>query len=450
MNFNRIENVYFIGIGGIGMSNLAQYFYAQKKQVAGYDKAKSDVTDLLENLKIKVIFEEKISQIPQHFLDPSKTMVIYTPAISDSHEQFSYFKKNNFNIYKRSEVLGMITKNSFCLAVAGTHGKTTTSAILSHIMTFSKTQATCFLGGILKGYNSNLILQKNKITVVEADEYDRSFLQLFPDIACVTSMDADHLDIYENHQNLIASFQEFSKSVSQKLIVKKGLPLKGITYGIQEKADYEIHNIKIENGTQIFDVKTPTTFYENVSFDMPGKHNLLNALAAIAMADSYGIAFSDIVKALQNFKGIQRRFNFCIKNEKVVLIDDYAHHPTEIKAVLEALNSFYPDKKKCVVFQPHLFSRTRDFEEDFAKVLSGFQEVLLLDIYPARELPIKGIHSQFLLEKITTKNKKLVSKKMLLEAVLKSKNQVFAILGAGDIGLMVKDIQKVLEFKFKI
>ena len=438
MNINSIYNVFFVGIGGIGMSAIARYFVALGKNVAGYDKTPSLITSDLEILGVEIHFEDDIKNIPISYLNKEKTLVIFTPAIPKNHSELAYFKENNFNVLKRAQVLGMISKNTFCLAVAGTHGKTTTSAILGHIM--KSVHATSFLGGISENYNSNLLLGEDKIWVVEADEFDQSFLQLHPNIACITSMDADHLDIYKEATALEESFIAFSKQVSETLIIAKGLPIKGLTYAVNETADYMAFNMKIDSGKYIFDVKTPISAIKNIEFHLPGKHNVMNALAALAMANVYGISLEEIKKSLATFKGVKRRFTYKIKTPNFVLIDDYAHHPTEISAVENAIREIYPSEKVLVVFQPHLFSRTKDFAEDFAASLSKFDEVLLLDIYAARELPIKGIDATWLLNKIENKNKKLTRKKTLLKDIQQSSAKVVAMLGAGDIGVMISDI----------
>ncbi|WP_445756635.1 UDP-N-acetylmuramate--L-alanine ligase [Polaribacter sp.] len=438
MNINSIYNVFFVGIGGIGMSAIARYFVALGKNVAGYDKTPSLITSDLEILGVEIHFEDDIKNIPISYLNKEKTLVIFTPAIPKNHSELAYFKENNFNVLKRAQVLGMISKNTFCLAVAGTHGKTTTSAILGHIM--KSVNATSFLGGISENYNSNLLLGEDKIWVVEADEFDQSFLQLHPNIACITSMDADHLDIYKEATALEESFIAFSKQVSETLIIAKGLPIKGLTYAVNETADYMAFNMKIDSGKYIFDVKTPISEIKNIEFHLPGKHNVMNALAALAMANVYGISLEEIKKSLATFKGVKRRFTYKIKTPDFVLIDDYAHHPTEISAVENAIREIYPSEKVLVVFQPHLFSRTKDFAEDFAVSLSKFDEVLLLDIYAARELPIKGIDATWLLNKIENKNKKLTRKKTLLKDIQQSSAKVVAMLGAGDIGVMISDI----------
>ena len=445
MNLKTIHNIYFIGIGGIGMSALARYFVANGKNVAGFDKVQTRITDSLEEVGVKIHFEDSVSLISDEFKDAEKTLIVYTPAIPKSHSELSYFRSNNYHVMKRAEVLGKITENTICLAVAGTHGKTTTSAILGHILEESGVNATSFLGGIAENYNSNLILGGDKISVVEADEFDRSFLQLSPNIACVTSMDADHLDIYGEASALENSFKEFADKVSDTLIVCKGLPLEGLTYAVNEKADYYADNIKIKNGVYIFDVKTPTEIITNVEFNLPGKHNVLNAVAALAIANNYGVSLQSIAKALLSFKGVQRRFSYKIKRDNLVLIDDYAHHPTEINAVVSSVREMYPDKKVLGVFQPHLFSRTRDFADDFANSLSQFDELILLDIYPARELPLEGITSEWLLSKINIQNKKLSTKDDLLENIKQSNATIKVMIGAGDIGQMVTKIKEGLE-----
>ena len=442
MNLKSIHNVYFIGIGGIGMSAIARYFATNGKQVAGYDKTPSQITNDLEDLGVEIHFDDNLKNISIPFLNKETTLVVYTPAIPNNHTELNYFLENDFTVLKRSEILGKITESTVCLAVAGTHGKTTTSSILGHIMTQEK--ATSFLGGIAENYNSNLILGEDKVSVVEADEFDRSFLKLSPNIACVTSMDADPLDIYGNSDALTESFVEFSNKVSDTLIVAKGLPLKGLTYAINEDADYQAFNLKIDSGKYVFDVKTPSSEIKNIEFHLPGKHNVMNALAAFAMADVYGVLLEIIKTKLSTFKGVKRRFSYKIKTENFVLIDDYAHHPTEINAVENSVREMYPEEKVLVVFQPHLFSRTKDFIDDFATSLSKFDEVLLLDIYPAREKPISGVNSEWLLGKINHQNKKLTQKNNLIKDIKKSNAKVVVMLGAGDIGVMINEVTKEL------
>ncbi|WP_334056891.1 UDP-N-acetylmuramate--L-alanine ligase [Polaribacter sp. P097] len=438
MNLEQKHNVYFVGIGGIGMSAIARYFTAQNKNVAGYDKTPSQITAGLEQAGISIHFEDKIQNIPIAYLDKKSTLVIYTPAIPKNSEELNYFKNNNFTLLKRAEILGEITKSTFCLAASGTHGKTTTSSMLGHIMQLEK--ATSFLGGVAENYNSNLILGEDKITVVEADEFDRSFLQLSPNIACVTSMDADHLDIYGEASSLEESFVVFSQKVSDTLIVAKGLPLEGLTYAVDEPADYKAYNLKIKEGTYVFDVQTPTSSIQNIELHLPGKHNVMNALAALAMADVYGVSLEKIKVQLASFKGVKRRFSYKVKTKDLVLIDDYAHHPTEINAVESSIREMYPNEKVLAIFQPHLFSRTKDFVDDFALALSKFDEVILLDIYPAREEPIPNVTSEWLLSKISSKQKKIAEKKNIIKDIKQSSAKIVAMLGAGDIGVLINEV----------
>ena len=445
MNLNQIHNVYFIGIGGIGMSALARYFQNIGKNVSGYDKTPTMLTNELIAGGMEIHFEDKISLIPTDYY-PENTLVIVTPAVPTSHSEWNYFIEREFTIKKRAEVLGIITKDTFCFAVAGTHGKTTTSSILGHILYESGEDVTAFLGGIVENYHSNLIGSGKTITVVEADEFDRSFLHLHPNIACVTSMDADHLDIYGDKNAIEDSFREFADKVTDKtkLFVPKGLPLEGLTIAINEEATFKAFNIRIENSSYVFDVKTPSETIQNIAFGLPGHHNLMNALMALAMAKTYGSPTESIAKALASFKGVQRRFSYQIKSKNLVYIDDYAHHPTEINAVHQAVRELYPNQKVLAIFQPHLFSRTKDFADDFAKSLSQFDEILLLDIYPARELPMEGITSTWLLSKIENVNKRLISKEDLIPAILKNDATVIVTIGAGDIGELVPSIKKAL------
>lgn len=439
-------SVYFIGIGGIGMSALARYFVASGKRVAGYDKTPSPITKSLQDLGVNVRFKDDINTVNNTFLDAESTLIVYTPAIPASHKEFNYFKDNNFTVQKRSEVLGEITKTTTCLAVAGTHGKTTTTSILGHLLKVCNVPVTGFLGGISENYNSNLILNGTEVTVVEADEFDRSFLTLSPNFACITSMDADHLDIYGDAFELTHTFKEFTNRIKSngKLFVKNGLPLKGITYGIEDDADYSVKHLKIENGSYRFHLKTPTATIENFEFSLPGHHNLSNAVVALAMALEFGCKAEDLKKGLYSFKGVKRRFSYQIKTDDLVFIDDYAHHPEEINAVHQAVREMYPGKKALVIFQPHLFSRTQDFANAFAKSLSNFDTVLLLDIYPARELPIEGVTSEWLLNKIEHPNKKLISKPEIVSEIKQSSCTIILTLGAGDIGEEVQHIKLAL------
>ncbi|MBL0014326.1 MAG: UDP-N-acetylmuramate--L-alanine ligase [Flavobacterium sp.] len=446
MNLNQIHNVYFIGIGGIGMSALARYFKTLGKNVSGYDKTETELTKELAVSGIEIHFEDAIEKIPTDFYQEN-TLVIITPAIPSHHSEWNYFIERDYQIKKRAEVLGIITKDTFCFAVAGTHGKTTTSSILGHILFQSGVDVTSFIGGIVENYDSNLIGNGKTVTVVEADEFDRSFLHLHPNIACVTSTDADHLDIYGDKASIEASFKEFADKVEDKskLFVAKGLHLQGVEVAVNEDATFKALNVNIENSEYRFDVQTPNEVIKDLRFSLPGKHNLTNALMALAMAKTYGIANEDIRNALASFRGIRRRFSFQIKTDELVFIDDYAHHPTEINAVHQAVRELYPNRKVLAIFQPHLFSRTKDFADGFAESLSAFDEILLLDIYPARELPIEGITSQWLLSKMTNSNAKLVSKNELITAIKSSDAKVIVTIGAGDIGELVKPIKKALS-----
>lgn len=446
MNLNQIHNVYFIGIGGIGMSALARYFQNIGKKVSGYDKTPTMLTDELKASGMDIHFEDNIGLIPKDFY-VENTLVIITPAVPVTHSEWNYFLERDYVVKKRAEVLGIITKDTFCFAVAGTHGKTTTSSILGHILYESGADVTAFLGGIVENYHSNLIGSGKTVTVVEADEFDRSFLHLHPDIACVTSMDADHLDIYGDATAIEDSFREFANKVADKnqLFVPKGLPLEGLTIGINDAATYTALNIRIENGFYVFDVQTPSETIRDLQFGLPGRHNLMNALMALAMAKTYGTPTESIAKALASFKGIQRRFSYQIKTNDLVYIDDYAHHPTEINAVHQAVRELYPGEKVLAVFQPHLFSRTKDFADDFAKSLSQFDEILLLDIYPARELPMEGVTSSWLLSKMENPNKKLISKGDLIPTILENSAKIIVTIGAGDIGELVPKIKLALS-----
>lgn len=446
MNMKQIHNVYFLGIGGIGMSALARYFVFLGKNVGGYDKTVSPLTIALEEVGMQIHYEDELTLIDEKYLNKESSLIVYTPAVPKDHKELNYFIENGFVVKKRSEVLGMVTNETFCFAVAGTHGKTTTSSILAHLLKEAQLPMTAFLGGISEDFNSNFYYQGSEYSVVEADEFDRSFLRLSPNVACITSMDADHLDIYGTGEELHKSFREFAGELKEngKLFVCNGLPIEGITYGIDDDSDYCAKNIVISNGTYVFDVQTPTVLYKGVKFKKPGRHNLLNALVALAMALEADVNPQKLFSALESFKGVQRRFSYRIKNEDFVFIDDYAHHPTEINAVYDAVAEMHPNKKVLAIFQPHLFSRTKDFADDFASSLSKFENILLLDIYPAREKPMEGITSEWLLHKIKNPNKKLIQKSELINEIKKQAPEVLVTMGAGDIGLEVVKIQNAL------
>lgn len=448
MNLDSIRKIYFIGIGGIGMSALAKYFFNKNLIVSGYDKTQTNITDSLISLGIKIVFKDRNDLIDKEFLDLKDTLVVVTPAIPNTNKILNYFKSSGFKVMKRAEVLGLITINSKCLAIAGTHGKTTTTAILTHLMFECDQKFTSFIGGISENYNSNFIHNGHEYTIVEADEYDRSFLCLAPDIACITSIDADHLDIYGDESNLNNAFSEFSKLIpsKNKLFVHSNIDFPGISYGVNTSSDYCAQNISIENGVYNFDLKAPNTIFKGLKFSIPGKHNLSNAVAAFAMALESGCNEINLRSALETYKGVKRRFSYKLKTDDLIFIDDYAHHPKEIDVVWEAVNEIYPNKKTTAVFQPHLYSRTKDFADDFAVSLSKFDTVLLLDIYPAREIPIHGVTSTWLLEKITSRRKKLVTKDNLFKAISAEDNPILITMGAGDIEVEVDKLTKNLLY----
>jgi UDP-N-acetylmuramate--alanine ligase len=379
------------------------------------------------------------------------TLVVYTPAIPQDSIILNYFKNNGYDLYKRSEVLGFITESSFTIGVAGTHGKTTTSSIVAHVLTESKVGCNAFLGGIATNYNTNLLIDaKSKNTVVEADEFDRSFLTLVPNIAIVTSTDADHLDIYGAHSELLQSFQLFVDKInpSGTLILRAGLELNfenTLTYGIDSSADYNAHNLYVDNGNYKFDVQTPNGLYQGVVIGLPGRHNIENALAAIAVGELMNVSKENIIAGLASFQGVKRRFEKIIDTQELVYIDDYAHHPKELEMCIGSVKELYPNRKVTGIFQPHLFTRTRDFADDFAKSLSMLNELLLLDIYPARELPIEGVTSEMLLAKVNLKAKEIVSISEVVERLETKDLDILLTLGAGDIGTIVQPIKNAFS-----
>ncbi len=453
ININKIKNIYFLGIGGIGMSALAKYFKAKGVNVSGYDKTPTPLTDELIRDGIQIHFEEKIESVPKDI-----DLVVYTPAVPKDHKEYVYLKEKGYDIRKRAEILGIITKNSYTVAVSGTHGKTTITSMIAHILKQSGIDIYSFIGGISKNYKSNLILsKKNSIAVVEADEFDRSFLQLHPDIAVISAMDADHLDIYGSRDYMIESFRLFANQIKDNgtLFLKKSLKLTGVipnikTYSAKEKADYFADDIQVKNECFYYTINCPDNIKISVKAGVPGLHNVENAVVASAVALNFGVKPENIKKALQSYKGVCRRFDYRIKEKEIVFIDDYAHHPEEIKACINAAKKLYPGKKITGIFQPHLYTRTRDLAEEFAKSLAMLDELILLDIYPARELPIKGVTSEMLLKKIKMKNKIVCSKEILIEELIKRKLEVLITLGAGDIDQLVEPIEKSLKNILKI
>lgn len=435
---------YFIGAGGIGMSALERFFNSIGKVVLGYDKTPTELTTELIEEGIDIHFEDNIDMIPSD-INQENTLVIYTPAIPKDHKELNYFFDQKYEVLKRSEVLGAITRDTYAIGVAGTHGKTTTSSILGHILKVADLDSTAFLGGIAENYNSNIISNGSKYTVSEADEFDRSFLKLSPKVAIITSDDADHLDIYGEREEVKKSFQEFASIVEEQLFVRKGLEFSNAkTYGVNDGADYDAVNVRIENGYYVFDVNTPNGVLKDINFMLPGRHNMENATAAIAVADFLGISSEKIHEALQSFTGVRRRFNRVNINDKIY-VDDYAHHPTELNAVINSLRELYPNKKILGVFQPHLFTRTRDFATEFAHSLSQLDELILLDIYPARELPIEGITSNWLLDMVDLKEKGVYSLEEALPAIKTKDFDVLLTVGAGNIDTIVKPIKNWLS-----
>jgi len=466
MNIDLYKHIYLIGIGGIGMSALARYFNAKGKQVCGYDKVQSDLCEELEVEGIQIHYSDGMEAIPKEIKEATynEILVIYTPAIPTDNVVLNFFKDKGFELHKRAEVLGMISRQSFTIAVAGTHGKTTTSAILAHVLYSAGKESTAFLGGISKNYNTNLMLaEKGNILIVEADEYDRSFLQLQPDIAIITSVDADHLDIYKDKEDLHVAFKQFASQIKQKglLLVEESIaidfpiPDQGVklTYSAVNKADYTAENIRVKEGKMVFDMKAldimPGMTYEknqtDLEFILPGIHNVSNAIAASAVACYLGLSCNDVVEGLATFKGINRRFDVHINTQHLAYIDDYAHHPEEVSATINAAKLLFPKREITVVFQPHLFSRTQDFSHESAKSLSLADQLILLDIYPAREEAIEGVSSEMLLDLCTIPKKETCSKQELLKILEGENLDVLLTLGAGDIGTLVKPIKHLLN-----
>lgn len=454
MQLDKIYNVYFVGIGGIGMSAIARYFLSKDASVAGYDRVSTPLTQALEEEGCMIHYEDAINAIPKSHKHRD-TLVVYTPAIPESHEELNFFRDNEFEVVKRSEVLGLITKSTFTIGVAGTHGKTTTSTIVAHLLDNANYKCDAFLGGISTNFGSNFVFSNpSKATVVEADEYDRSFLTLSPNIAVVTSTDADHLDIYSEHNNLLESFQEYVNKLPENglLILRKGVELNygnTVTYSVTEKADVYAVNLEINEGVYKFDVQTKSNLIKNVVVGLPGLHNVENALAAFAIGLELGLSEEAIKNGLSTFKGVKRRFEYQVKGNDLIYIDDYAHHPTELEACISSVRMMYPNKKITGVFQPHLFSRTKDFADEFSESLSLLDELYLLDIYPARELPIEGVSSKMLLEKINLTHKEVVSKEELINKLDVKDIEVLLTLGAGDIDTLVQPLKEKLELSLK-
>ena len=449
MELSSIKRVYLVGIGGIGMSGLARYFHHLGCAVCGYDKTSTDLTNALNDEGISVVFEDKANLIPVSYQSPGDdTLIIYTPAIPKDSMILNYFIENGFELFKRSQVLGIISRGMYTVAVAGTHGKTTTSAMIAHILKDSGRDCSAFLGGISTNYNSNVLYGKNNIVVVEADEYDRSFLTLHPDIAIITSMDADHLDIYGDHSHLTESFKLFASQIKPggKLIHKKGLDLEfGFTYAVEDAADATAVNIKISDGDFYFDFKNAGLTIRGIKLGIAGLHNIENATAAIEASLLLDVPANAIKSALGSFKGVKRRFEYIVKTPKHIYIDDYAHHPEELKAAIRSVKRLYPDKKLTTIFQPHLYTRTRDFAVGFAEALDLSDELLMLDIYPARELPIEGVNAQMILDRVRLEHKRIAGKEQALQIIKDEQPELLLTVGAGDIDALVQPLKQILQ-----
>ncbi len=449
MNVERYQNFYFVGIGGIGMSALARYFHASGKKVLGYDKTPTKLTSALISEGIDIVFDDVVDEKIER-LNKENTLVIFTPAIKKLGI-LSHFHDNGFRVLKRAKVLGMITENTQCIAIAGTHGKTTTSSLVAHLCRESNLPFSCFLGGIAENFKSNFLYNGNEISVVEADEYDRSFLSLSPDWAVVTSTDADHLDIYGDKETIERGFRDFADLVpdNDQLFVRKGIEIGRPcrTYAVNEEADYYSDNLRMEGDKIYFNFHTPTAEVDDFVWEIPGIHNVENATAALAVLHNLGVDFETLKRAIASFKGIKRRYTKHFFDSGKIYIDDYAHHPTELNAVIGSIRTFYPTKKLLVVFQPHLFSRTRDFADGFARSLENSDELLLLDIYPARELQenFPGITSGWLLDKLEHEKKESCTLDAALNKIKERDFDILLTVGAGDLDTLYDPIVEWLS-----
>jgi UDP-N-acetylmuramate--alanine ligase len=455
------QHYYFIGIGGIGMSSLARYFNSKGYQVSGYDRVSTPLTQQLESEGIAIHYQDDVRAIPALFKDNASTLVVYTPAIPNNHSERLFFETNGFTLMKRAAVLGEITRQQKSICIAGTHGKTTTSTMTAHLLHQSHVDCSAYLGGISKNYNTNLILSPSSdFVVIEADEYDRSFHQLSPYLAAIAAVDPDHLDIYGTPEAFNDSFVKFTSLIQTggALVMKKGIALHAClqpsvrfyTYAVDEKADFYADNIRIGNGEIKFDFHAPTETIADIKLGVPVPINVENGTAAMALAWLAGVTAEELRAGMASFAGIRRRFDILFRNDKVVFIDDYAHHPTELTASISSIKQVYAGRKVCGIFQPHLYTRTRDFATAFAKALSQLDEVILLDIYPARELPIEGVTSQLIFDQITIPNKTLCTKEALLPLLQAKKDfDILATFGAGNIDQLLPDIQHLLKSRYE-
>ena len=445
------RNIYFIGIGGIGMSAIARYWKFKGLNVSGYDKTPSDLTAQLQAEGIDVHYEDNTDYVPK---DVENTLVVYTPAIPADMSELKYVQKHGYSVLKRSRVLGEIAKGQACLAVAGTHGKTTTSTLTAHIFKDSGEGCSAFLGGISKNYGTNLLTSHNPVVVAEADEFDRSFLQLFPKIAVITAMDADHLDIYGDLDTYQQAFRDFAAQVSDTLIIKKGLPVseadtkaKILTYSYNDpEADFHAENAHPDNlGYFIYDLRYPGGVIHDVKVGVPGWVNAENSIAAAAICLSYGLAPEKVKHGIGNFQGVMRRLDIHLNTEKLSYIDDYAHHPKELSSAISSMRDIFPGRKLTAIFQPHLYTRTRDFAADFAEALSKVDKLILLDIYPAREEPIPGVTSEIIFDKVTAPEKVLIRKEELMDYLEKEPLDVLVTFGAGNVDRFIEPITEMLK-----
>ena len=459
-SIGNIKNVYFLGIGGIGMSALARYFKYTGKNVAGYDKTPSDLTAKLQEEGIDVHYEDDIRKIPSKW-NPAETIAVYTPAIPEEHKELNWFKSQPIGLFKRAKVLGLIANEKRGVAVAGTHGKTTTSTMVANMLNKTKVGCGAFLGGISKNFGSNLLLPKDDSPwiVAEADEFDRSFLHLQPQLALVTSVDADHLDIYGDKAKIVESFEKFISQIRKdgKLVVKKGVELdtskttvKIYTYSLKDDTDFRAMNLKLDENTGFyrFDLKTPEGVIANCSMNYPGLVNVENTIGASALAWLAGLSANEIKAGISDYQGVARRFDIQYKSENKIYIDDYAHHPEELKAFITSVKALYPGRKVTGIFQPHLYSRTKDFAAEFAASLDLLDRAILIPLYPAREEPIKGVSSEIIFEKMKLEEKFLLEKDECMEQIKGDENELLLTMGAGDIDRMVKPIVEILKTKY--
>lgn len=457
--FANIENVYFAGIGGIGMSALARYFLAGGYNVAGYDKTRSALTDRLAEEGCSITYTDRANEVPVTFRNSNNTIVIFTPAIPAGNIILNYFRASGHAVYKRSAILGLISEQGRTIAIAGTHGKTTITTLVAHLLKQSSVDCTAFLGGISKNYNTNLLLGNSEFTVMEADEYDRSFHTLTPELALITAMDPDHLEVYGNHQNMIAAYNSFTARIRRggnlvvnsriKGLVKEVEGVKIYTYGDDEGSDFRITSSGIVNDAYMFSVETPFGILKDLVWTVPGRLNLQNAVAGISLALLAGVNEGEIRKSILLFKGVERRFDIRLNKESIIYIDDYAHHPDELNFLIDSVRQFYGDRKISAVFQPHLFSRTLDHADSFARSLDRLDSVYLLPIYPAREEPIEGVTSALILNRMKIARKKLVSREDLLNEIKSIDTDIFITIGAGDIDRLVEPVKKILEGRDK-